>query len=93
MEIADKILPCLGCGKSFVFTAGEQAFYRSRGFDNLPTRCAACRDSRKREKVVLLKKAFEAVCAACGKPTTVPFRPRDGSRIFCRLCFRDRAGR
>lgn len=93
METADRILPCLGCGKSFVFTAGEQAFYRSRGFENIPTRCADCRESRRREKVLLLRKAYEAVCAACGKGTTVPFRPRDGTGVLCRACLRDRLGR
>ena len=29
----DKTLVCKECGKEFVFTAGEQEFYASRGFD------------------------------------------------------------
>lgn len=88
MEFEDKILTCHGCQKKFVFTAGEQEFYRSRGFDNIPTRCAECRDSRRREKAVLLKRAFEAVCAACGRPTTLPFRPRAGTKVYCRACYK-----
>lgn len=93
METEDRILKCQGCQAAFVFTGGEQEFFRSRGFDNLPTRCPACRDARKREKLVILKKAFEAICARCGRPTTVPFQPRSGSSVFCRDCFKEGPGR
>ena len=40
----DKTLVCKDCGKEFVWTAGEQEFYASRGFENQPQRCKACRD-------------------------------------------------
>ena len=36
----DKTLVCKECGKEFVFTAGEQAFYAEKGFQNEPTRCS-----------------------------------------------------
>ena len=43
----DKTLVCKDCGKEFVWTAGEQEFYASRGFENQPQRCKPCRrDSR-----------------------------------------------
>ena len=32
----DKTLVCKDCGNEFVFTAGEQEFYASRGFENEP---------------------------------------------------------
>ena len=32
----DKTLICKECGKEFVFTAGEQEFYASKGFENEP---------------------------------------------------------
>ena len=32
----DKTLVCKDCGKEFVWTAGEQEFYASRGFENEP---------------------------------------------------------
>jgi len=35
----DKTLVCKDCGKEFVWTAGEQEFYASRGFENQPQRC------------------------------------------------------
>jgi hypothetical protein len=45
--MADKTLVCRDCGKEFVFTEGEQAFYKEKGFDNEPTRCVDCRRARK----------------------------------------------
>lgn len=43
----DKTLVCQDCGKEFVFTAGEQEFYKAKGFDNEPKRCKECREKRK----------------------------------------------
>ena len=36
---------------------------------------------------------FQAVCAACGRATEVPFRPRSGRPVFCPECFNARNGR
>ena len=43
----DKTLVCKDCGAEFVFTAGEQQFYKEKGFENEPVRCPACRKARK----------------------------------------------
>ena len=43
----DKTLICKDCGAEFVFTAGEQEFYASKGFVNEPQRCKPCRDARR----------------------------------------------
>ena len=43
----DKILRCCDCGESFIFTAGEQAYYKSKELSE-PHRCKFCRDRRKR---------------------------------------------
>ena len=43
----DKTLVCQDCGKEFIFTEGEQAFYKEKGFDNEPKRCVECRRARK----------------------------------------------
>lgn len=40
-------LVCKECGNTFVWTAGEQEFYKQKGFDNQPTRCADCRRANK----------------------------------------------
>lgn len=45
--MADKTLVCRDCGKDFIFTEGEQEFYKEKGFDNEPTRCIDCRRAKK----------------------------------------------
>lgn len=32
----------------------------------------------------------EITCAECGKQDTVPFKPREGSAVYCRDCFAKR---
>ena len=39
----------LQSGKEFVFTEGEQAFYKEKGFENEPQRCPDCRRARKQQ--------------------------------------------
>jgi CxxC-x17-CxxC domain-containing protein len=46
-SIEDKSITCVDCGEEFLFTAGEQQFYRERGLTNEPTRCKNCREKRK----------------------------------------------
>ena len=46
-SIEDKSITCVDCGEEFLFTAGEQMFYRERGLTNQPTRCKSCREKRK----------------------------------------------
>jgi hypothetical protein len=38
-EFVDETLVCKECGAEFVFTAGEQAFYKQKGFQNKPKSC------------------------------------------------------
>ena len=47
----DKNLVCKDCGKEFVFTVGEQEFFKEKGFENDPVRCPACRKARKAQKM------------------------------------------
>jgi cold shock CspA family protein len=47
MTYQDKEITCRECGGAFMFTAGEQEFYASKGFSNEPTRCPAQRRARK----------------------------------------------
>ena len=84
----DKTLGCKECGKEFVFTAGEQEFYASRGFENEPQRCKACRDARKNGGAHTgTRTMYEATCAACGKVARVPFQPREDRPVYCSDCF------
>ena len=82
----DKTLVCKECGQEFVFTAGEQEFYASRGFENEPQRCKACRDARK-NATRGTREMFTATCAACGKEARVPFKPREDRPVYCSECF------
>ena len=43
----DRELTCRDCSSSFVFTAGEQEFYATKGLQNDPVRCPSCRAQRK----------------------------------------------
>ena len=47
MEFQDKILNCVDCGAEFVWTAGEQHFFREKELINIPARCPKCRSARK----------------------------------------------
>lgn len=47
MGYADKTLKCTTCSADFVFTAGEQEFFASKGFANEPKHCVRCRASRR----------------------------------------------
>lgn len=88
----DKTLVCKDCGNEFVFTAGEQEFYASRGFQNEPLRCKACRDSRKSQfnrgsSGRQNREMYDAVCAECGAETKVPFKPHLERPVYCSACF------
>ena len=82
----DKTLVCKDCGKEFTFTAGEQAFYAERGFENEPQRCKPCRDARKNQAKGT-KEYFTTTCANCGKEARVPFKPREDRPVLCSDCF------
>jgi CxxC-x17-CxxC domain-containing protein len=38
------------------------------------------------------REMFDAVCAACGAPARVPFRPANGRPVYCRDCYSSRQG-
>ncbi|MDO4731696.1 MAG: zinc-ribbon domain containing protein [Clostridia bacterium] len=82
----DKTLICKDCGAEFVFTAGEQEFYASKGFENEPQRCKDCRIARK-NAVRSNREMFTTTCANCGKEAKVPFEPREGRPVYCSECF------
>lgn len=89
-EFADKTLVCRDCGKEFVFTVGEQEFYKDKGFENDPVRCPECRSARKHAKSKG-KKSFEPLievtCDSCKTVTKVPFKPTQGKPVYCRDCY------
>ena len=48
--MADKTLVCKDCNTEFIFTEGEQAFYKEKGFENEPQRCPDSRKARKQQR-------------------------------------------
>lgn len=90
MTLTDKNLTCKECGASFVFTAGEQEFYKSKGLQNEPGRCPDCRVARKKSRASgdgQPRQMHPIKCANCGKDAEVPFLPRQGRPTYCSDCF------
>jgi CxxC-x17-CxxC domain-containing protein len=85
----DRTLRCRDCSDDFVWTAGEQSFFREKGLQNIPVRCPQCRAARKVEMGVRPRVEHQVICAECGAHTTVPFVPRQGRPVFCGPCFSD----
>ena len=96
----DRSITCVDCGEEFIFTAGEQAFYRERGLTNEPTRCKNCREKRKTGRSTPggagggggshgrpEKTMYATTCSNCGRDTEVPFVPTSGRPVLCRDCF------
>ena len=102
MSFQDKSLQCSDCGATFTFGAEEQDFFQSKGYTNEPKRCPECRQARKAQQSRTSgnrygngsygygapRQMFPAVCAECGKETTVPFEPSQGRPVYCSDCYR-----
>ena len=97
MSFQDKTLTCRDCGQEFIWTAGEQEFYASRGLQNAPSRCPADRAARRAGGGAGggggggygggQREMFSAVCSNCGKEARVPFQPRGDKPVYCSDCF------
>ncbi|WP_010248683.1 zinc-ribbon domain-containing protein [Acetivibrio cellulolyticus] len=48
--MADKTLVCKSCSAEFLFTEGEQNFFKEKGFQNEPQRCLSCRTKIKSQR-------------------------------------------
>lgn len=87
----DKTLTCKDCGVEFTFSAAEQEFYASKGFENEPARCPECRRKKKQARNND-REMFTVICDQCGVETQVPFRPTNGRPVYCRDCMDKRRG-
>jgi CxxC-x17-CxxC domain-containing protein len=97
----DQRIKCVDCGEEFLFTAGEQAFYASKGLTNAPTRCKQCRETRKhqrgtgssgtpgggRPRSSAPREMHTTTCAECGAETQVPFAPVSSRPVYCKTCY------
>lgn len=101
MAYTDKSLTCVDCGTGFTFSAEDQEYHASRGFENEPKRCPSCRQARKARQEGPggygggygsgERQTYPAVCAECGQQTEVPFQPRGDRPVYCRACFSKRS--
>lgn len=84
----DKTLVCRDCGRSFLFTAGEQGFYLEKGLLNQPQRCPECRAQRRQARAGGGQREVSTItCASCGQQAQVPFVPRLDRPVYCGACY------
>lgn len=95
-DVDDTEIGCIDCGENFVWTVGEQMFFRDKGLTNPPKRCRDCKQAKnERLNAVFKAQAFgikqkievAVHCAECQNYTTVPFYPSQGRPVYCRSCF------
>ena len=95
-EFEDKSIVCIDCSRDFIWTAGEQAFFRDKKLQNPPKRCKDCKQAKNDRLAAIAASQTSGVrqrievsvkCARCGEATTVPFYPSQGRPVFCRSCF------
>lgn len=97
-EFTDRTLDCTECNSRFVFSAGEQKYYRDRAIQNEPKRCKPCRDLRRqngssadhgnsRPGTQGQRVETTVHCDQCGLRCTVPFVPSQGRPVLCNSCF------
>ena len=68
----DMNLACRQCGKPFIFTTGEQEFYKLKEL-TFPSRCPECRLSRKSQ-------FNHQICTQCGTEF------EKGASVYCTSC-------
>lgn len=95
-EFQDTNILCVDCKQDFIWTVGEQVFFRDKGLQNPPKRCRKCKLAKNSRlaaiaaaQVTGVKQKIEVSveCAECSQPTTVPFYPSQGRPVLCRGCF------
>ena len=89
MDFADRDVLCVSCGAMFVFSAGEQQFFKEKGFTNQPKHCKLCK-AKGQARVGGQRTETQVKCSECGCQTTVPFKPTQGRPVLCRACFANR---
>ena len=47
--MTDKKITCRDCGSEFIFSVGEQEFYKEKGFSKQEIRCISCRRAKKEQ--------------------------------------------
>ncbi len=95
-ELSEQEIVCIDCKNYFVWSIGEQIFFRDKGLTNPPKRCKECKQAKNERLASIaaaqaagVKQKIEVAvnCAKCDSVTTVPFYPSQGRPVFCRTCY------
>ncbi|HLJ65807.1 MAG TPA: CxxC-x17-CxxC domain-containing protein [Chloroflexota bacterium] len=108
MNYSDRSLTCVQCGSSFNFSADDQEFHASRGYQD-PKRCPTCRAERRASQGGgggggggyssggysdrPRREMFTTTCSRCGREAQVPFVPRNDRPVYCSDCYQPAARR
>jgi len=93
---SDVLIPCIDCKHDFVWTTGEQVFFRDKQLQNPPKRCKSCKKAKNQRLEAIEQSRLtgkrhrievKAECAKCSAVTTVPFYPCQGRPVYCRGCY------
>ncbi len=95
-EFEDRTILCIDCSHTFVWSVGEQIFFRDKQLQNPPKRCKECKQAKNERLAAIaaaqasgVKQRIEVAvnCARCNASTTVPFYPSQGRPVYCRSCY------
>ena len=95
-DLEEQTILCIDCNNNFIWSIGEQTFYRDKGLKNPPKRCKECKQAKNERLAAIaaaqaagIKQRIEVAvhCARCNSHTTVPFYPSQGRPVYCRSCF------
>ena len=95
-EFEDKEILCVDCNTNFIWSAGEQTFFRDKGLKNAPKRCKDCKKAKNERLNAIISAQISGIkqrievavnCAKCDAHTTVPFYPSQGRPVYCRSCY------
>lgn len=95
-EFVDQAIVCIDCNGEFLWSVGEQIFFRDKNLDNPPKRCKACKRAKNERLSAIadaqragIKQRIEVFvhCARCSESTSVPFYPSQGRPVYCRSCY------
>ena len=95
-DLDDREIQCIDCKEGFVWTSGEQLFFRDKNLQNPPKRWKDCKQAKNERLAAVaaaqatgIRQRIEVAvsCARCGESTTVPFYPSQGRPVYCRSCY------
>ena len=95
-DFVDTHILCIDCDSEFIWTVGEQVFFRDKKLQNPPKRCRECKRAKNERITSIAAAQVDGVkqkievgvyCARCNGYTTVPFYPSQGRPVYCRSCF------